>query len=201
MKKFLIFILITSVLLVLSSCSSSKDITPQITQMKSICELATMKCYYHNVAKYYEEDVEGFIWKKDRRFWIEYSGVVTLGIDASQLDIVVSDNAVTITIPPAKVLSCKVDEKTLNKNSFIIDSKSAAIEPQHQTEAFKNAQKTMLDSASNDTALLANAQQRAKDLLEDYVKNIGNVVGKEYIVEFVDLDLTAETSTTDTSTT
>lgn len=50
----------------------------------AICELSTMDCYYHNVAKYFEKDAQkGFlgIGKKDKRFWIEYSGVVQMGID------------------------------------------------------------------------------------------------------------------------
>ena len=29
---------------------------PQVSQMKAICELAVMECYYHKVAKYFVED-------------------------------------------------------------------------------------------------------------------------------------------------
>ncbi|MEI3228995.1 MAG: DUF4230 domain-containing protein [Lachnospiraceae bacterium] len=58
-----------------------QEIVPQASQMKAICELATMKCYYHNVAKYTREDAAGILWwKKDRRFWIEYDGIVTMGM-------------------------------------------------------------------------------------------------------------------------
>ena len=42
----------------------------------------------------------------------------------------------------------------------------------------------MENMASNDTALLANAQQRAQSLIEDYVNNIGNAVGKKYNIEW-----------------
>ena len=45
-----------------------EDIEPGVPQMKTICELATMDCYYHNVAKYNEEDASGALWwKKDRQ--------------------------------------------------------------------------------------------------------------------------------------
>ena len=40
----------------------------------------------------------------------------------------------------------------------------------------------MVKTASEDTALLASAQQRAQILLEEYVGNIGNVTGKEYSI-------------------
>lgn len=182
MKKIISFVFCVVMSFSLVSCSnnegSNKKIEPQASQMKSICELATMQCYYHNVAKYMNDDAAGMLWwKKDRKFWVEYSGVVTIGIDTSLVKIDIDDKTVTITIPPAKVLGCKVDEKTLTKDSFIVANNSAKVEAEHQTEAFKEAQAKMQEEASKDTVLLANAQQRAQKLLEDYVNNIGDCVG------------------------
>ena len=119
MKRILCIILIAVMCLSFTACANSdnanKDLSPQAAQMKSICELATMQCYYHNVAKYDEKDATGVLfWKKDRQFWIEYSGIVTIGINTSLVSIEVDGENVTITIPPAQVLSCKVDDKTLN---------------------------------------------------------------------------------------
>ena len=166
-----------------------QEIVPQASQMKAICELATMKCYYHNVAKYTKEDAAGILWwKKDRRFWIEYDGIVTMGIDASLVDIEVDNDTVTIMIPPAKVLGFEVDETTLNEDSYIVDTKSAKVKAEHQTEAFKQAQDHMKEEAEKDTLLLANAQQRAQKLLEDYVNNIGNCVEKTYNIKWIYLD-------------
>ena len=157
--------------------------------MKAICELATMQCYYHNVAKYNEEDASGALfWKKDRKFWVEYSGIVTIGIDTSQVNIEVDGEVVTITIPPARVLGCKVDDKTLTPDSFIVAKDSASVEAEHQTETFQEAQANMQEAASSDTALLAGAQQRAQKLLEDYVNNIGACTGKSYQIKWVYLD-------------
>ena len=63
-----------------------------------------MQCYYHNVAKYKEENASGFwLWAKDKHFWIEYSGVVTLGIDTSQVYMEIDGDTVTIT-PNHKLL-------------------------------------------------------------------------------------------------
>ena len=153
--------------------------------MKAICELATMECYYHNVAKYTEKDAEGILfWKKDKRFWVEYSGVVKIGIDASLINIKVNEDSVTISIPEAKVLASDVDEVSLTEDSYIVDIDSANIKGEDQTKAFAEAQKNMVKAASKDSALLASAQQRAQTLLEEYVTNIGNAVGKEYSVEW-----------------
>jgi hypothetical protein len=171
------------------SCVKTEEqqitIKPQVSQMRSICELATLECYYHNVAKYKEEDAKGFwLWKKDKHFWIEYSGIVKIGIDVSLLSIEVKDDSVTIKIPNAKVLGSRIDEASLTKDSFIVDIDSADIDAKDQTIAFAEAKENMLRTASEDSALLASAQQRAQTLLERYITNIGNVVGKEYSIEW-----------------
>lgn len=188
MKRWVIISLIF-VMILCSSCQKKEEnneIEPQVSQMKAICELAAVDCYYHNVAKYKAEDAQGVLWwKKDKNFWVEYEGVVTVGVDASLLKIDVKDDKVTISMPPAKVLSCKVDEKTLTEDSFIVARDSAQVDAESQTEAFKEAQGNMEKNASEDTALLSNAQERVKKLMEDYVKNIGNAVGKEYKVNWV----------------
>ena len=157
--------------------------------MKSICELAVMECYYHNVAKYKEENATGILWwEKDRHFWMEYAGVVTIGVDTSLMNIEVKDENVTITIPPAKVLGCKVDETTLTEDSFIVAQNSAKVEAEHQTEAFKSAKDKLESEAKSNFTLLAAAQQRVQKLLEDYVTNIGNSVGKTYKIKWIYLE-------------
>ena len=192
MKRLISITLLLIMCSSLMSCASSvpdKEISPQISQMKSICELSTMECYYHNVVKYNEPDASGVLWwKKDRKFWIEYSGIVTIGIDASRVVIEVDDESVTITLPPAEILSSRVDQTTLNEESVYIAADSAKVEAEHQQAAFKDAQERMREQAENDTALLAAAQQRAQKLLEDYVNNIGTCIGKIYTIKWVYLD-------------
>ncbi len=148
-----------------------------------------MECYYHNVAKYKEENAEGVLWwKKDKVFWIEYSGVVKIGIDASLVNIVIDADSVSITLPEATVLSCRVDSSSLNQDSYIVAKDSAAITAEDEVYSFSEAQKQLEDCAANDRALLAEAQQRAQELLEDYITNIGNAVGKEYTIHWVYLN-------------
>ena len=199
MKKYLSVILIIMMCFSSVSCAKEiKNIAPETSQMKSICELAVMECYYHNVAKYKEENATGMLlWKKDRHFWMEYAGVVTIGIDATQLSIEVEDENVTITIPPAKVLGCKVDETTLTEDSFIVAKNSAKVEAEHQTEAFKSAKDKLESEAKSNFTLLAAAQQRVQKLLEDYVTNIGNSVGKTYKIKWIYLEGAEELNKTE----
>lgn len=188
MKKLVCLFIIFTMCITTASCSKDntlKEIEPQASQMKSICELATMKCYYHNVAKYTEENASGMLlWTKDRKFWVEYAGIVNIGIDTSKVKMEVKKDNVNITIPQAQVLDCKVDNATLTESSFIVAKNSAKVEAEHQTAAFKEAQAKMKEAASNDTALLSNAQQRAQKLLEDYVNNLGNCIGKKYKINW-----------------
>lgn len=210
MKRFLSVFLTVIISAMCVSCASPAEeetlnMEPEVSQMKAICELAVMECYYHNVAKYYEEDASGVLWwKKDKQFWIEYSGVVKLGVDISSVNIEVNDTQVSITLPAAKVLGCKVDSASLTEDSFIVAKNSANVDASDEVKAFDEAQSKLQENAASDTALLASAQQRAQDLLEDYITNIGNAVGKEYTIKWIYTDATdnpLEVTTTEAWTT
>lgn len=196
MKKIISLFLSVLVALTCVSCKPSVEQTPlnmepQVSQMKAICELAVMECYYHNVAKYTEENAEGALWwKKDKHFWVEYSGIVKVGVDMSLVSIDVADTKVTISLPSAKLLTCTVDSASLSEDSFIVDKDSAKIEAADQIKAFADAQTDLENTAATDTTLLASAQQRVQSLLEEYINNIGNVTGKKYSIQWIYLDAT-----------
>lgn len=192
MKKLACFLACAALVCSLAACGGSAQETtmkPESSQMKAICELAVMDCYYHNVAKFKEENAAGVLfWKKDKHFWIEYSGVVSLGIDASLVTLDVDDTLVTITIPEAKVLRCQVDSNELSEDSYIVAKDSAKISAEDEVAAFAQAQANLEKTAASDTALLSSAQQRAQNLLEEYVQNIGEAVGKDYTIQWVYLN-------------
>lgn len=191
-QKFVALLLVVSVLLSCTSCgilAGSRDAEPKIDEMKAICELSVMECYYHNVAKYEDEDAAGILWwQKDKRFWIEYGGVVKLGIDASLVTMEIQDERITITMPEAKVLDCRVDEKELTKDSYVVDKGSAKVTAEDEIKAFEDAQRQLAETAAGDKTLLLGAQNRAKKLLEEYIKNIGSQLGKNYVIDWVYLD-------------
>ena len=187
-KRLAVFCLV--VCMFFSACGKQEEAPKEdlsLTQMKSICELATLKTYYHNVAKITKEK-DVLWWDTTAELWIEYSGIVKLGVDITNLDMQVDQNQVTITMPKAKVLSCQVDQTSLDKDSYYTNREGLGAEKinaDDQTEAIKTAQENMLENVESDDSLLQQAEQRAQELLEQYVKNVGNAMGKTYEVSFV----------------
>ena len=175
LKKFVVLCL--AVIMLFTACGKKgEEVTKElsITQMQTICELATLKCYYHNVAKLTKEK-EVLWWDTSAELWIEYSGIVKLGVDIANLD----------------MLSCQVYQTSLNEDSYYTTREGLGAEKinaDDQTEAIKTAQENMLENVQSDESLLQQAQQRAQELLEQYVKNVGDAMGKTYEVSFVIAD-------------
>lgn len=158
------------------------------SQMKEIAELSTLECSFHNVAKFSQKDASGWLWwKKDKNFWVEYTGIVRIGIDISRVKMTIDGTNVNIAIPEAQIQVCKVDESTFNEDSFIVADGSAKPSADDSINAMKEAQKEMLEAVSSDNRLLESARDRAKQLLEDYVRNIGKLSGIDYTVTFTDI--------------
>lgn len=190
MKNFLAFILVLAIICGGTVYTVEKkaeeteiNLVPQKSEMKNICELAVFKCFYHNVARFHEEDAIGMLlWKRDMDFWIEYEGVVTVGIDGSLVDFDISGDSVTIYIPEPKVLSVDMNSSKLDENSFISAEKIEYSSADDATLAINIAQENMKETASNDATMLSAAQERVKLLLGDYVTGIGNAMGISYTI-------------------
>lgn len=206
MKKKIISILCVGMLLLsLNGCKSmekeEKSAQINLQQMQEICQLATLECYYHNVAKS-DTSKRVLWWNTNKKLWIEYTGIVKMGIDVSKVSMEVEDDdTVVITLPNAQILGCKVDEDSLTEDSYYIKKQGLGagdITADIQTNAFQEAQKNMREVAENDTTQLFQARQRAKSLLESYVKNIGNVIGKDYKIEWRDYQETITEKAADT---
>lgn len=189
MKKLLTSCLMFILVLGLTGCGKEpiKAETIDVKEMREIAELATVDCYFHNVAKSDKTLNKRFyeFWKDDRmRFWVEYDGVVKIGIDASQLAVNVEDNVVTIQLPPAVVLSATVNEDTLSKDSFYYDPNAKHPDENEQKEAFGSAQQEMIAAAEKNDSLKESARDNAKALLENYVKQVGELLGIEYTIKW-----------------
>lgn len=167
------------------------------TEMLDICELATLDCYYHNVVKVNDEDNKSILpWVKYDHYWIEYSGIVTLGVDVSKVDISVDGTQVEITMPEAEILDYSVDESTFeDSGEYIVLAKdSAKIDADDEKSAFTKAESDMREKAQADTKNLERARQRAEELLENYIKNFGEATGKSYTVEFKTISSASDTA-------
>ena len=170
----------------IAGCEQEKPQQPDFSNVEYIAELATMDCYYHNVCKQEKDGILFF----DRKAWFEYSGIVTLGIDASKVSVSEPDmnGKVTITIPPARVLGVNVETESFTDPITHMGPLTRDFTAEERNQAYAETQAEMREMAENDDALKAKARQRAKSLLEEYVKNVGNEIGQEYTVTWKDVE-------------
>lgn len=194
-RKIVMMSFVCMIALLMCSCKDERDVAnePEITQVRSICKLATLECYYHNVAKSVKSAGEGIAhWgEKERKFWIEYTGVARVGIDFAKVNMEIDGANVIISIPDAELMSISVDDSTLSEESYISSSdgwNSNKITAEDQSAAIDNAQKEMEQSVKNNSALLLSAQNRAKDLIENYIERLGEISGVEYKITWVRAD-------------
>lgn len=194
MKRKKIVCLLVISMLCIGGCgdkNQKKEEEADFSAISSVCELATLKCYYHNVAKSETEASGLFKWlgKGYKKIWTEYSGIVELGIDVSKVSVEkpTADGVVKVTIPDAEILSVDLDEDSMSEpltdTGFMTE-----ITKEEETEALAEAQNHMEETAKENGNLLNQAKERAKSLIEGYVKNVGEQIGKEYTVEWVEAE-------------
>ncbi len=166
---------------------------PDEVKVKNICQLATLECYYNNVAKATKSGGSGIahLGEKDRVFWVEYSAVATLGVDVSKVSIEVYDNTLVVYLPDAQVLEkVSVVPNSYDSNSIIkdLDGKinSNDITASDITKAVNDSLGELTEEVENDSALLGTAKDRAKVLIKDYIEKINEYSDKKYIVVFKD---------------
>ena len=184
-------LLVGTVVLCLTGCGKETQ-TADFSVVTSVCELATLKCYYHNVAKA-ETEASGIFakWLKTgyKKIWTEYSGIIEYGIDISQVTVSEPDKngVVTVTMPDAQVLNVDVDEDSLGTpltdTGFL-----TSVTTEEKTTTLAGAQEAMEQQAKENTEMLSQAKARAKTLIEEYIKNVGESIGEEYTVEWKDAE-------------
>lgn len=179
---------VTALLLLTTACGKAEEPAlplPQEEQVKAICQLAVLECEYHNLAKFEQKDASKFLWMiKDKRFWVEYSATAVLGIDADQVSMELQGDVVSITLPKARVLHCKVNGDSLSKDSYIVDKASAPVTAEDEVYAFQEAQDGLQKTVEADNNMMNLAQKRAEELLRNYVNSLAKATGTEYQVEF-----------------
>ena len=183
--------LVGTVVLCLTGCGKETQ-TADFSGVTSVCELATLKCYYHNVAKA-ETEASGIFakWLKTgyKKIWTEYSGIIEYGIDISQVTVSEPDKngVVTVTMPDAQVLNVDVDEDSLGTpltdTGFL-----TSVTTEEKTTTLAGAQEAMEQQAKENTEMLSQAKARAKTLIEEFIKNVGESIGEEYTVEWKDAE-------------
>lgn len=164
--------------------------TPSFSNAGYVCELSTLEVYYHNVARAEQQANGMFAWFFEngyKQIWFEYSGVVEMGIDVSRMSISGPDssNVVSVTLPAAEILDVDVDEDSIS-DPVIETGFMTRFTTEEKTEVLGNAQNDMRAAAEQDETLKSQARERAKSMLESYIKNVGKLAGQEYTVKWVD---------------
>lgn len=179
-------------LAMLCGCTADEPKEPDFSNAQNIAKLATFECTYHNVAKIEKDSDKWLIfdlpnWKRE---WFEYSATVSFGINADlvQISSIDENGNVTIAIPQAQVLGTpNIKAETM---SDPIDDTGwfTEVTDEERKEALSLAQQETLERACADDTMLAAARDRAKVLLEQYVKNVGASLGEDYHVTWVDTE-------------
>lgn len=190
MKKYISVVLAIIFTLSLCSCNTvQRELREE--DVRAICELATYKCYYNNVAELKKEPKN--IFQKERTLWLEYEGVATIGVDLSQISVKVDKNKVTIALPHAELLDVSPVIESLNENSyrysqdgFLIKNKVSA---EDQTSAIVQGQSEMEKAVLENKGLFVKAEKRAKDLIEGFIKKM---YGEKYKIEWKTTNITEE---------
>lgn len=183
MKKIIAVALLFVLLLSLCSCSKKEAAPLREEDIRAICELATLECYYNNVAKI-EKEADN-IFQKDRTMWIEYEGKATIGIKMSDVVIKVSGTTVNITMPDAEILST---DYTFKEDSYVASSDGwlwpNKISTEDQQAGVIQGQEAMKEAILNNKALFLKAEDRAKELIENYITKLGEAAGQEYTINW-----------------
>ena len=186
MKRIFSVLLVLVMVLSLSACDKKSDAELKVEDIHAICELATIKCYYNNVAQI--DKKKNNIFQKDRKMWIEYEGEAVLGIDMSKLEIKINKDTVDITMPKAEILSIHPKKETLNEKSYIASEDGFLfknkITTEDQEEAITKGQTEMESAINNNSALFTQAENKAKELIENYIIKLSDIIGKEYKINW-----------------
>ena len=103
----------------------------------------------------------------------------------SKVSMKIEGENITISMPNAKLLSIDIEE--LTQDSYIISDdgwNENKITAEDQTAAINDAQAAMKKSVESNSALLLNAQNRAKNLIENYINKMGELSRVSYTIQW-----------------
>ncbi len=185
---------ITTELAEITETTPEYELEPQQEQIQYVCQLATIECYYHNVARSTKTAGTGVshLGEEDTEFWFEYSAQATLGIDASSVYMIFNGNHITVYMPHAAIIgNITVDPESVTdpvypphrwyQNDVVITASDV-------TRAMDRANDDIAEEIINDPMLLSSAERRAQELIQSYIDQIVQYSGSNYEVDFEFID-------------
>jgi len=187
LKRICAIITALIITMTLTACTNPFDPDrPQLNTIKEICELETLTVKCNDVVIGTKDAGEGWkhLLETDRDYWIEYTGVVEMGVNAEDTNIEVKDDRVYITLPKAQVLDVHVEPGSITEDSIYISDDSFfnknKISADEQTEMVKEAQEQLRDTFEKDEEIKTETTQATKNAIENYVNKLGESFDVKY---------------------
>ena len=133
------------------------------SRLAEISELASVSYRYTNMAQF--ENSGTFYGMTvpftTKRFILTYDGTIKAGVDLSRSDVSVSGAAVTVTLPPAQILSHELEEDSVE----VFDERTRIFNPftVEDITAFQAEQKSLMEERALERGLLEQAQTQAAE--------------------------------------
>jgi len=156
----------------LGSVTARQEAQPQLTtdlisqRLAGVQELSTVAYFYTNMGRF-ENQLDFYGWAVPltrKSFIISYDGTIKAGVDLSRMAVQISGSAVTVTLPPAEILSHEIPEDSIeifdeSHNIFNLIQIS-------DYTGFTQDQKAQVEARAVENGLLTQATERARATVE-----------------------------------
>ena len=170
-----------------SQNSAESELVPDLAQVRAIASLSSLKCVYHNVAYGTQEAGSGIshIGEKPRNFMQEYDCEVEISYNVKNIVMTQNGSEIRIRLPEPDISSRKIPE-SIDRYSYVEEPdqwiQQNPITADTINEAVNEADRQMEEDIRNNSSLLATAEGQAKQLIENYIHQIGNLTNVEYTI-------------------
>lgn len=167
----------------------SADLISQ--RLDNIGELATVQYYYTNAGKY-ENQADFYGWKvpfTKKSFFVCYDGNVKAGFDVQDLTVDVDKKHITITLPPARILSHEIDRDSIE----VLDETKNIFNQISITEynQFCADQMDEIEQSVAEKGLLDVAEQRAQEVILGVLETSG-ITQEDWEIQFIQEEAEAQ---------
>lgn len=172
---------------------ASNSDEPKITstgltqQLQDIEELATLSYNYTKVGEF-SNSLQFNGWDiplTQKSFLITYDGSLKAGIKMDKIQVNISDNIITVSIPEIEILSNEIDESSIE----VYDETRNIFNPISVNDyaTFATSQKEAVEAEAIENGLLSEAATRTQDTIKKYLNALPGVEDNYDIeVQFID---------------
>lgn len=148
----------------------------RLERIINVSELSTFETIYNGIAQVMSKE------NPDQTdYYVYYESRVKAGIDFTQVDVQVDDQAkkITVKMPEIEITDVNVDIASLE---YIFENKKANT-PTVSQEAYKACQADVLNEVANEPDIYELAEQNAEKIISALVRPFVEQVDAEYVLE------------------